>query len=192
MKRLIKKASVTLYHGTKSDKLRKIYQDGFIKPDPKRDSFNNGYTKGMIFLSNKGTAEYYATNYFNNNDIKYDYTIFGVVLELQVDESELSFSPQVMSEEDVQEDSPAWEQSMEDGECVYIGDIPVNCVLTVTFKRGYNDSSMISAEMLNYFTIEEVMTEVNKNIKFDTPISLSQAISQLDNLKRALDSLNEG
>lgn len=199
MKRLRRKAGGTLdlYHTTSSQVLEKINESGSILPSSNTGITSNGFNgqpslneNGVYLCNDEYVLNQYRENAVNETVFNKEIPNISVDLQVTIDTNNLlpDYDDMVILLEDPQnreeldnlfEDNvPRWQTSLDEIEqCVHNGPIGIDKITGVKFSTKW-----IVFNGTNLNTVDEYL-------KFDTWISVNEAIEQLNQLKNGLTTM---
>lgn len=200
MKRLLRKiasGNLELYHTTSSQVLEKIKEAGSVLPNASTGVTSNGFNGGEslnengIYLCND---EYVLNQYRESavNNTIFDQNIPNISVDLKLnvntenllpdydDMAILLEDPKKRDELDslFEENVPRWQTSLDEIEqCVHNGPIELDKIVGVKFSTKWLVLSGFKLDILDEY------------LKFDTWITIDEAINQLNELKVGLANL---
>lgn len=156
MKRLIKKASITLYHGTCVEYLRKIQEAGALVANAssgagKNRNYDGSSFSGFVFLA---TTQQVALNFANY--IPPQQTQAHVVIELMLDESKL------LPDDDDDPNAKTWQDSANSLQQVKVGgDVSTSTFTQIYFYNRYTGELVFQSSLNGW---EELFQQNKENL----------------------------
>ena len=177
MKRLLKKATMTLYHGTCSQRLRDIVASGAILPSNLTGITSNGVEGSDTeygFVGSRNTEGIYLTNIikaaegYANAAVYVDEVTpaFPLVIRVNVDDSKLLPDLDDLGTSfEFTDDTPRWRQSLNYiGQAIYPGKIALEQISGVCFSTSLDDiigddalTTEVAKHLHHWYSCEEIL-----------------------------------